>query len=87
MKHIALQIAKKVWGGGQITVQLGLITQLAKQHTKSSMQMLVLQWTKNAPERGAASSCDVMMSLMISDILLKALERSLTGNLSFKLLD
>lgn len=66
--------------GGQITVQLGLIT-------KSSTQMLALQWTKKAPESSAANSCGVMMSLTIPDILFKALERSLTENLRFKFLD
>lgn len=61
-------------------VELGLIT-------KSGMQMLALQWAKNTPESSAANSCGVMMSLMTSDFLFKALERSLTENLCFKFLD
>lgn len=56
---------------------MGLITKLAKKRAKSNMQMLVLRWINNTPGSGAASSCAAMMSLMISDILFRALERLL----------
>lgn len=42
---------------------------------KSSMQTLALRWTENAPESKETSNfCGVMMSLMLYDILFKALE-------------
>lgn len=49
--------------------------------------MLAPQGTKNAPESSAASSCGIMMNPMVSHILFKGLERSLTENLWFKFLE